>query len=204
MAPENALQHLISVFDQSQSVDGIIGLRTASRIRGLATRDTMVVQSFAEKVLSYKEPQLLSSDSVSELISEVSSGNSEYEQYLELMVELENKITPQGVFVEYAGTFKGIAQFNRETWVSLGGPSFEEVVDTKVSLQQALKLYLDNQSSFRTIFGPGPKYTKEIAYLYHNQGASSAARFLDVGVLTYPGQSNHALMVFDFAKSAFV
>lgn len=142
-------------------------------------------------------------DEVTRMIRAVSAELDVPESYLQLMVSLENHRTPDGYAIEYDGPFRGIAQFNRATWESirrlypsLNLPEFEVgVTDELQSLLAAGALYHDNKRSFERTFGTESYFTDEIAYVYHQQGASAAAEFLRSGRLVYPNQSESSKLV---------
>jgi hypothetical protein len=117
------------------------------------------------------------------------------ESYLRLMLSLEAPNIDDGFVNEPQPPFIGLAQFNRDTWDSISTLPFSEALDPVQGLKGAVSLYNSNKRSFERKFDG--TYTDEIAYLYHNQGAPSAAQFLRTGVLKYPKQSRKALALFE-------
>jgi hypothetical protein len=195
MTGESALQHLLAVYGRPITVDGILGPASAVAFNSLESSARDIVSAFSARILSYRKPDLFAKIDVDQWIKEAAGSLPGVADYLQLMVKHENRVSSKGVFVEYEGPFKGIAQFNRRTWVSLGGPEWEQVIDPVVSLKQAVKLYLSNKGVFSSHFGDA-EYTKEIAYLYHNQGGSAASEYLRTGNLVYPKQSAKAVELF--------
>jgi hypothetical protein len=70
------------------------------------------------------------------------------------------------------------------------------------SMLAAALLYEENKRVFEAQF-PHANYTDEIAYLYHQQGSTSARTFLETGVLLYPKQSKKSLDLFSQVKMDF-
>lgn len=131
--------------------------------------------------------------------------------YLLKMISFENLTTDAGVWVEHAGTFRGVAQFNARTWESVRTrypdarlPAFEiGSSDLNVSLTAAGLLWVENKKSFSRVFR-NREFFDEIGYLYHQQGSSAAAKFLKTGALVYPKQSATSVEEFNQARIAFV
>lgn len=122
-------------------------------------------------------------------------GDPVLREYLLLMATTENVVTSDGSFIiEHAGTFRGIAQFNKVTWEAvMPKGTFESLSANPVtSLVAAIKLWYANKKSFRAEFG-SKSYSPSVGYLYHNQGASQAAKYLKSGRMTPVLQSQSAV-----------
>lgn len=130
--------------------------------------------------------------------------------YLRKMLFLENFTSDQEIGTTVTGYYRGLGQFSRRTWNDIRRefklehdlPSWElGTQDPVVSLLMAGYLYLSNAAVFGRQF-PGQIFTDEIAYLYHQQGATAAKRFLLKGNLVYPNQSKKSLVVLDKARAS--
>lgn len=145
-------------------------------------------------------------DSILEQIGTM--GTPEEQEYLRLMVYLENFIENHSqVRTSNTGSYRGIAQFGRVTWedVRYDHPALPQweigVRDVNSSLTAALRLYRRNRRIFSRHF-PGREFSKEIAYLYHQQGPSGAKQYLMTGELMFPGQSTKSKVVMSEGRLA--
>jgi hypothetical protein len=129
--------------------------------------------------------------------------------YLRKILFLENWTNDEQVGTSLTGMFRGLGQFARSTWNSVRKevrhrdntiPDWAVGVhDPLISLKMVAFLYASNKRVFNKHFPEGV-YSDEIAYLYHQQGASAARKFLVSGNLVYPGQSKKSLAVLDMAR----
>ena len=180
---KSALQALINTLSRGKALtlDGKIGPSSMEAIASLNPNDQQLVSVFGRTILDFYPPRGISFQKLDQMITDAAERKQIPASYLILMVKQENHTSVEGIVVEYEGTFKGIAQFNKQTWDAVSRLEYEDfVVDDYRSLIAASELYLRNRTSFRIKF-PGAYYTDEIAYLYHNQGAGESARFLSTG-----------------------
>lgn len=109
--------------------------------------------------------------------------------YLQFAYSLE-----QGVGDDQ-GMIRGPFQFSPVAWKEAGEGEWQiNATDLVWSTRAAIKFYYINRERHNKQFSS--HYSKEIAYLYHNQGPSAAKHFLRTGELRFPEQSNAALKVF--------
>jgi len=121
-------------------------------------------------------------------------------------VRLENYGTKllDGFIVETAGKYRGLGQFDKKTWDSVMSPvSFDSVSSTYDSLLAIARLYERNKRSFVVQGNDLNLYSNGVAYLYHNQGATSAHLYLESGRLVYPQQSLKAKRLFKRARDEY-
>jgi hypothetical protein len=116
---------------------------------------------------------------------------------------VENVTSAKGVLIDSIGKHRGLGQFDQPTWKSTMRVDWSKVVDPALGVEGIAKLYLKNEKS-HSIHFPSIPYTLETAYLYHNQGASSAKRFLQSGDLVYPKQSHEAVDTMRLARKQHV
>ncbi|WP_202630570.1 hypothetical protein, partial [Deinococcus alpinitundrae] len=94
----------------------------------------------------------------------------------QFLIPIENFVVAGGFETTVSGSFRGLGQFNRQTWDGLRRlgrnlPAFEEgSAQLNASLYAIGFLYLENKRAYEASF-KGRVLTHEIAYLYHNQGA---------------------------------
>lgn len=94
------------------------------------------------------------------------------------------------------GGIRGPFQFGRLAWKEAGhGEWAINSIDLSYSTRAALRYYFLNKKRHARKFGT--EFTKEIAYLYHNQGPSGAAHLLRTGELKFGGQSIAATKLFE-------
>jgi hypothetical protein len=148
-------------------------------------------------------PVFVSWTEIEDIVSVVSAEYSVPRSYLVKTVDIENYTSPDGVFVDTEGKFIGLGQFNEATWNAVMDDPYGEASNPRKGIEAIAKLYLANKASFEVNFRSA-EYTDEIAYLYHNQGAPSAASFLHSGTLKYPDQSRSAGEVFKVARRQYV
>lgn len=197
------LQRVIGIQYPSVTADGIYGTITARNYSRLPEQ-LKEAHDVVAASLGYIPPQVLSLDGVSTMAENVAKGYRVPVSYLLKTIFLENKVVLRDdtIFVEYEGKYKGLGQFDEETWTSVMGTDFSDVKSSEQSLIAIAKLYVANKQSFMIQHGKKP-FTDSIAYLYHNQGAGSASRFLRGQSLVYPKQSSRALAVFDTARKDY-
>jgi len=102
--------------------------------------------------------------------------------YLKLAYSLE-----QGIG-DITGGIVGPFQFSKIAWSEAGeGDWATEATSNRPSTRAAVKFYYLNRTRHenrsRTVF------SNEIAYLYHNQGPTGAAYYLDNRIVKFGGQS---------------
>lgn len=208
-------------------IDGLWGPRTAQAVTALSADDQALLLTAVKHGRPHlaplikdslgrqgtkREPHFIPWGELTSLAGRVQQELGVPSSYLLLMLRLENKTNEAGVYPEYEGTFQGVAQFNRATWNGLRTkyaafelpPYTQGVTDTLASLRAAAILYKDNNYSFQRDFPNGALYSDGIAYLYHQQGASAAKRFLTSGRLMYPDQSAQSKALFAAVRSAFL
>lgn len=104
-----------------------------------------------------------------------------------------------GYIIEREGTYRGLGQFSSVTWNSLRKqglkPSYSSVGTPEHDAMATLLLLRDSTRYHRNTFGMELN-DFSVAYLYHNQGAPSAANYLRTGILTSPKQSSDARQLF--------
>lgn len=111
-------------------------------------------------------------------------------EYLEFVAELE------GGTGDVDGPYIGPFQFGKAAWSeSSSAPYWPGALYYDVAARAALNYMYLNRNRFMRSF-PNREFTKEIGYLYHNQGPTGAAHFLRTGELKWPKQSRKALEVF--------
>lgn len=129
--------------------------------------------------------------------------------YYKFLMPIENFVVAGGIETTVSGSFRGLGQFNRQTWDGLRRlgrnlPQYEEgTSQLNASLYAIGFLYLENKKAYESTF-KGRVFTNEIAYLYHNQGAPAAGQYLTSGKLVYPKQSNSAVAVVAAARNQHV
>jgi hypothetical protein len=116
---------------------------------------------------------------------------------------VENVTSVRGILIDSIGRHRGLGQFDSATWKSVTKLPWSKVTDPTAGVTAIAQLYKANAKSFASQFSEGV-YTVETAYLYHNQGASSAAKFLTSGRFVYPKQSSDALETMQLARKQYV
>lgn len=193
----NTLQLVLNSLGHSLRVDGDLGPRTWGALESSSANHPWL-KELAEK-LGIKKDDFLSYAQIDQLAADVGAREGVPSSYLRETFLIENKQVAGGIEVEYAGTFRGLGQFNRRTWNSVMDVPFSEVTDHNQSATATARLYNANKVSFLNVF-PGGEYTNAIAYLYHNQGAGAASSYLKTGKIRWPKQSKHALNTFALAR----
>lgn len=136
--------------------------------------------------------------------------------YLQLLAEVEPARIGDIILLDRSGKYVGITQFDSRSYdavrtadlltpsgVSVASllPPFAEFVKAtpavmvKASIEAAAAYYLLNERYLRRN-GISARYTDEVAYLAHNQGAEGARTYLTTGSLKYPDQSRDAISIF--------
>lgn len=195
---KSAIQTFMNSIGTRLKVDGQIGFSTARALNRLPVERKLTVEGFAT-VMRVDLPDLYTWNEINVIVSEVTRDRDVPPSYLLKMIELENRTTTSSILVEYEGSFKGIAQFNEETWALVTRVPYSFVNDVSLSLIAASSLYQHNRVDFNRTF-PDQDFTDDIAYLYHNQGTPSANKFLKFGDITHPHQSEAALAVLAEAR----
>jgi hypothetical protein len=195
----SALQRILAQGGPEPVVDGLYGRMTSRAYQ----RASGIVQSLHDDVaqdLGYIPPVLASFDEIEKICSDVASSWGVPSSYMTKILMAENQVNlnKDEILIEYDGTFKGLGQFNSATWESVVPYPFADVVSHARSAEAVCRLYLANKATHASVFSS--PFTDNIAYLYHNQGAGSARRYLDTGNLTFPKQSELALAIFAIAR----
>lgn len=185
-------------------VDGILGPRTEAKAKLISGQSYNVsnVDNDVKAVFAY--PTVISVVTIQDKFNAL-QGSKLIDRSLswnmfELALHIENKVVGDFVDVNYEGKYRGLFQFDVTTWSSVMGLStwMDGKSSTSLQLQAMGKLLIANRDYHR-VSDSNVAFTPEVAYLYHNQGASSAESFLLSGTLRYPKQSDKAIGVFDLA-----
>lgn len=205
-----AMQYTLRALGKNVQADGLLGNQTRSAISSLSGQERQILTTLQNQLPNRRSTVpgriFFTSKELADGIGRVSSEQSVPNSFLADMVELENYVVPGGVETTTTGNFRGLGQFNRTTWdalIRLGAnlPPWERGVTTVLdSLRAAAYLWKENRRAYLQQ-NPGRIFTDEIAYLYHNQGAPAAVRFLRTGKLVYPDQSDKAVRVAAVARS---
>lgn len=180
-------------------VDGIDGPATQAAVQEALESTTWFKSFLDDSGYVFTPAEFLSTTQLRQLAQSASESTGVPESYLYETFLHENVPANGGVNVEFQGTFRGLGQFNERTWRSVMTAPWVQVSNHSLSALATARLYLDNKKSFLRRFKDGV-FTDEIAYLYHNQGASAAAKFLETGKVKYPKQSGKALRTFAIAR----
>lgn len=201
-ADVRSLQSILNSFGADLTVDGIFGAKSALAVSNLVPQDRRLVKSLADR-LSVDLPEIISWDQINTLVVQASRKHNVPKLYLQRALMIENVTSPRGILVDNLGKHRGLGQFDRATWKSVTRQPWSKVADPASGVDALAKLYNLNRKSFEVQF-QSDNYTLETAYLYHNQGASSAARFLKSGSLVYPEQSPDAVETMQLARKQYV
>lgn len=196
------LQTLINELERTTlTVDGVIGPKTLSKIVDMSPARRAMVTQFGGLVNVPVNEMIVSTATLFEYADEVGRFIGVPTSFLLSCVSYENYYYRDHFLIEVEGKFKGLGQFDRTTWESVSSANFEEAISPVTSLDAIARLYLANRIVFENQRIPGFEYTVDVAYLYHNQGASAAAEFLrGKEQVRYPLQSEGALAVFTRIK----
>lgn len=187
-----ALQIVLSMLGTPLVPDGIMGSATLKAVQTAKLEFGSSVDVLLELV-GFKYPLWYSNAELEDAIQ--SSGFSKKVQdYIRFCVEIETFAFEDSVANDMIGKHQGIGQFNASTWASIMGTPFSESGSLTESVKAIGLLYLDNFKVHNRSYEK--QFSNEVAYLYHNQGASSSDVFLRTGKLVYPKQSADALEVF--------
>lgn len=99
-------------------------------------------------------------------------------------------------------SYAGLGQFNRPTWASVSDASFNDAVLLAPSIRAVMGLVKANNKSFtvyKNRYGWNLNFDSELAYLFHNQGAWSAAKILNNDI-----SSKHRLQIDNQSEDAQV
>lgn len=144
----------------------------------------------ASKVYYVKLTGLIIATVVDNFFDLSSSESKDLYDYLVFAAELENGLH------DNTGKIRGLFQFSEVAWRDVNMSDWStNAIDPMLSTRAAALFYFKNKARHERSFAS--PYTKEVAYLYHNQGPSAAAKFLRSRELVYPGQSIAALQVFE-------
>lgn len=187
------LQRILRILGATVSIDGIFGPNTFRSLSVIASQlnadpnklgrllgleyDLMIPRSAIESILSFKTKREA--------------------DFIRFMLSIENQglMNSDWVYNDNFGKHRGLAQFDAPTWESVSDVPYDEgVVDPQCTIDAAIRLFHSNEMYFTTKIGG--VYTNEIAYLFHNQGASGARHYLTKGNLRWPNQSLIALETF--------
>lgn len=104
------------------------------------------------------------------------------------------------------GKHRGPFQFDKVTWDALDTGSIKYSWSSNVNSRDISTLFfnrlISSNKGIHIAWSTAP-FTNEIAYLYHNQGASAAREYLETGKLVFPKQSRDALNTFAQARNIF-
>jgi hypothetical protein len=183
----------------SVKVDGVLGSRTATAFERLRANDPEAMDSL-RNVCGIPEFYIARS-SLDVIVADILNSNPQYicaKGYLDICLDMENRKMLDGYFIDPTPPFVGIGQFDRDTWERVSDEPYAHATDVDKSVIAIFELYLANRRSFLTQFSGSTEssFTDEVAYLYHNQGASGARSFIRTGVLRAPKQSTEALKLF--------
>lgn len=132
---------------------------------------------------------------INDAIARVAEETGVPSSYLELVVETENWVSKDEVTTTLTGKYRGLGQFDSSTWAAVSPHPYDRAAEVYPGLLATARLYTANKDTFRR--GVGGVFTDAIAYLYHNQGAGNAKRYLLTGDLKYPAQSAQAKRIFN-------
>lgn len=186
-ASVRALQARLQRQGAAIAVDGVIGPQTllaAHEFYAFAAEVADFPADFAWDYVTWDEIRYVMSIMTREMYVNVS--------FLNVMIKTENYHDTMGVLIKNEGYARGIAQFTEATWSKVTGSDWNESRDVGASLRAAMRLYMANRSVHANSF-PGVVFSDAVAYLYHNQGAPGASKFLRSGKFVYPKQSDDAL-----------
>lgn len=204
-----AVQYTLRALGKPVAADGVIGPRTDAAISSLTGQDRALVESLKARVAKSSQRPGWMFVSYATARNAVDAAHAETGaplSYLAKILPIENVEVQGGYETTTSGTFRGLGQFNEQTWNGLRRlghplPPFSEgAVKPDVAMKAVGYLYKENRRSHVASF-PGSEFTDELGYLYHNQGAPAAQRYLRTGQLVYPKQSEHALSVAASARS---
>jgi hypothetical protein len=187
-------QTLLNHLGISVQVDGLPGQQTMGGISALPKEQRKALVNLTSAMNTCDSFLLLKTLKKIAINATTAESTPSAVSFLSLLIDMENTVYQGVVYVKSSASFKGIAQFNEKTWSALTSLPFSLAEDPKTALRAAVKLYKANRS-FHTNHSTLP-FTDDIAYLYHNQGASSALDYLKHGRLVYPKQSVAAVDLF--------
>lgn len=187
-------------------LDELVDIKTSASIKDAVAKERHP-SSVARKLVRpgdnlLREGHLFVSCAEVESVCDELELSKEHREFIDFALPIENynvilddgdSRTP-GYVTSLTGTFRGLGQFSRSTWRSVVGKPFPLVADTRLSIKAMCDLYDDSKRHFAA--SGGQNFDAKVAYLYHNQGAGSAVKFLQTGQLVYPKQSTRALDVF--------
>lgn len=202
-----ALQTIMSG-RKALKVDGKIGPRTMSVYNSLPAPEQMTVRRASRMMglMDFAPTQTVSIQRVERLAGQIVLETGVPFSYLLKTVELESYMTADktGYVIDSDGKYQGLGQFDIDTWQAvMPGVALSERTNVLASLRAIARLYLANRKSFVIQGNSQDAYSDSIAYLYHNQGASSAVYYLNTGLLKYPAQSRSAVELFKQARKVY-
>lgn len=202
-----AFQTMINIHADGSplALDGELGAATRAKAAKLAGKDSVIdsIDNAVIAIVSY--PTVISFKFIKNKFDALqSSGLIDRKlswAMFDLALHLENAHDGTFIYVDYEGTYRGLFQFSEKTWNSVMEHGSWKGGRASASLQlQAMGKLLTANRQYHLMKNGIGAYSPEIAYLYHNQGASSAYSFLKTGHLRYPKQSLAALDIFDIAR----
>lgn len=207
-----AVQYTLRALGKPVSADGIIGPQTRAAVSSLTGQDRALVEALESRVAPPSQRPGWMFVSYATARNAIDAAHAETGvplSYLASILPLENVEVTGGYKTTTSGTFRGLGQFDEQTWNGLRRlgyplPSFGDgAVRPETAMKAVAYLYQANRKTHAAVF-PGSEFTDELGYLYHNQGAPAAQRYLRTGQLVYPEQSEHALSVAASARSQHV
>lgn len=187
------LQQVLNLLGQPLKADGIFGPKT---FRALVS----ISQTFKAdpnelgRILGLDYDILVSWSEIEHTLQLYPEHHASFVRFL-ISIEKEGLYDARWVYNDGVGKYRGIAQFDKSTWDSVSHlPYSTSVVVASSSIAASVALYEANLDYFSRHIGGA--FTNEIAYLFHNQGASASRQFLTNGNLRWPEQSAKAKAVF--------
>ncbi|ABI20408.1 P5a [Pseudomonas phage phi6] len=208
-----AVQYSLRALGQKVRADGVVGSETRAALDALPENQKKAIvelQALLPKAQSVGNSRVrFTTAEVDSAVPRISQKIGVPASYYQFLIPIENFVVAGGFETTVSGSFRGLGQFNRQTWDGLRRlgrnlPAFEEgSAQLNASLYAIGFLYLENKRAYEASF-KGRVFTHEIAYLYHNQGAPAAEQYLTSGRLVYPKQSEAAVAAVAAARNQHV
>lgn len=199
-----ALQSMVSALGATAvKIDGLIGPQTAYAMSRLNEVSRTLVEGFI-KLAGIDMPTLVSLSELRALANDVGRETKVEPGVLMFIVEHENAIVNGHIYVEVEVPYVGIGQFDEPTWESVSTLDYSAAKEIVPSMYAIANLYHANAKSYLVKRKKNVPFTKEIAYLYHNQGAGSAYKYLATGEIVHPKQSAKAIKTMKTAGEQYV
>lgn len=205
-------------------MDGKVGVQTLNAFYAVKDSRSSLFSELVQ-VTGVDLPAVMKISEVQEIVRR-STFTSVPKSYLNLLVAVEPVVIGDLVILDRSGKYVGVTQFDRRSYeeVRQSGvsnsrgieveqllPPFDDFVKAspevmvEASLSAAAAYYLVNERRLKaSLKGKFVKYTDDVAYLAHNQGATGAAKYLMTGVLPAPKQSAKALRIFERARGSLL